>query len=110
MRLFQFLLLILCLASANAFAQENGSFNLFQKLQGLGINLGQSNPQELLPPDEYETAERLLKEVEELSQDSFYGRCLGFQVSSMHCYNQYHNNLKCYLLLTSVYVYTMLSA
>ncbi|MBP6058993.1 MAG: protein-disulfide reductase DsbD [Nitrosomonas sp.] len=52
MRLFQFLLLILCLASANAFAQENGSFNLFQKLQGLGINLGQSNPQELLPPDE----------------------------------------------------------
>lgn len=52
MRLFQFLLLILCLASANASAQENGSFNLFQKLQGLGINLGQNNPQELLPPDE----------------------------------------------------------
>lgn len=52
MRLFQLLLLILCLASANVSAQENGSFNLFQKLQGLGINLGQSNPQELLPPDE----------------------------------------------------------
>ncbi|PXW88403.1 thiol:disulfide interchange protein DsbD [Nitrosomonas sp. Nm84] len=52
MRLIQFFLLILCLASANVSAQENGSFSLFQKLQGLGINLGQSNPQELLPPDE----------------------------------------------------------
>lgn len=52
MRFIQFLLLILCLANTNVFAQENGSFNLFQKLQGLGINLGQSNPQELLPPDE----------------------------------------------------------
>ncbi len=52
MRLFQLLLLILCLASANVSAQENGSFSLFQKLQGLGINLGQSNQQELLPPDE----------------------------------------------------------
>jgi thiol:disulfide interchange protein DsbD len=52
MRLFQYLLLILCLASANVFAQESGSFNLFSKLQGLGINLGQSNQQELLPPDE----------------------------------------------------------
>lgn len=52
MRLIQFFLLILCLASANVSAQENGPFSLFQKLQGLGINLGQSNPQELLPPDE----------------------------------------------------------
>ncbi|WP_297324158.1 protein-disulfide reductase DsbD [Nitrosomonas sp.] len=52
MRLIQFFLLILCLASANVSAQENGSFSLFQKLQGLGINLGQSNPQALLPPDE----------------------------------------------------------
>ncbi|HLP81133.1 MAG TPA: protein-disulfide reductase DsbD N-terminal domain-containing protein, partial [Nitrosomonas sp.] len=34
-------------------AQENGSSSsLFSKLQGLGINLGQTNPQELLPPDE----------------------------------------------------------
>jgi thiol:disulfide interchange protein DsbD len=52
MRLFQFLLLIVCLTGANVSAQESGSFNLFSKLQGLGINLGQSNPQELLPPDE----------------------------------------------------------
>ena len=52
MRLFQSLLLILCLTSANVSAQESSSFNLFSKLQELGINLGQSNPQELLPPDE----------------------------------------------------------
>ena len=52
MRLFQFLLLIVCLTSANVSAQESGSFSLFSKLQELGIHLGQSNPQELLPPDE----------------------------------------------------------
>lgn len=52
MRLFNFLLLIVCLTGANVSAQESGSFNLFSKLQGLGIHLGQSNPQELLPPDE----------------------------------------------------------
>ena len=52
MRIIQFLLLMLCFTSVNLSAQENGSFSLFQKLQGLGINLGQSNPQELLPPDE----------------------------------------------------------
>lgn len=52
MRLIQFLLLILCLVCNQAAAQETGSFNLLQKLQGLGINLGQVNPQELLPPDE----------------------------------------------------------
>ncbi len=52
MRLFQFLLLIVCLTNTPISAQESGSFNLFSKLQGLGINLGQSNPQELLPPDE----------------------------------------------------------
>ncbi|UJP07660.1 MAG: protein-disulfide reductase DsbD [Nitrosomonas sp.] len=52
MRSIQFLLLILCLASTAVSAQESGSFSLFQKLQGLGINLGQSNAQELLPPDE----------------------------------------------------------
>ncbi len=51
MRLIQYLLLILCLTSTNVSAQESGSFNSFSKLQGLGINLGQSNPQELLPPD-----------------------------------------------------------
>ncbi len=43
---------MLCLSCPQAFAQEGGSLNLFQKLHGLGINLGQSNPQELLPPDE----------------------------------------------------------
>ncbi len=52
MRLFQYLLLIICLASTPISAQESGSFSLFSKLQELGINLGQSNPQELLPPDE----------------------------------------------------------
>jgi thiol:disulfide interchange protein DsbD len=52
MRLFQFLLLIACLGSTPVSAQESGSFSLFSKLQELGINLGQSNPQELLPPDE----------------------------------------------------------
>lgn len=51
MRLIHLLLLLL-LFCAPAFAQESGSFSLLQKLQGLGINLGQSNPQELLPPDE----------------------------------------------------------
>ncbi|OQW39366.1 MAG: thiol:disulfide interchange protein [Proteobacteria bacterium SG_bin4] len=45
-------LLLLLLSCAPAFAQESGAFSLLQKLQGLGINLGQSNPQELLPPDE----------------------------------------------------------
>ena len=52
MRLIRFLLLICCLTNTQAFAQETGSFNLLQKLQGLGINLGQTGPQELLPPDE----------------------------------------------------------
>ncbi len=52
MRLIQFLLLLFCLTSTNIAAQESGSFNLFSKLQELGINLGQSNQQELLPPDE----------------------------------------------------------
>ena len=52
MRLFQLLLLIVCLTSTPISAQESGSFSLFSKLQVLGINLGQSNPQELLPPDE----------------------------------------------------------
>lgn len=52
MRLFQFLLLLLSLTSTPISAQESGSFSLFSKLQELGINLGQSNPQELLPPDE----------------------------------------------------------
>lgn len=52
MRLFQFLLLVVCLGSTPVSAQESGSFSLFSKLQELGINLGQSNPQELLPPDE----------------------------------------------------------
>lgn len=53
MRLFQFLLLMICFAGASVSAQENGSSSsLFSKLQGLGINLGQTNPQELLPPDE----------------------------------------------------------
>ena len=52
MRLFQCLLLLACLTGTHVSAQETGSFNLLSKLQGLGINLGQANPQELLPPDE----------------------------------------------------------
>ena len=52
MRSIQLLLLILCLVNTPTFAQEGGSSSLFKKLQGLGISLGQSNPQELLPPDE----------------------------------------------------------
>ncbi|MDR4514004.1 protein-disulfide reductase DsbD [Nitrosomonas sp.] len=53
MRLFPILILLFSLASPNAVAQESGSFgSLFSKLQELGINLGQSNQQELLPPDE----------------------------------------------------------
>lgn len=52
MRLIHLLFLIVCLTGNQATAQETGSFNLLQKLQGLGINLGQTNPQELLPPDE----------------------------------------------------------
>lgn len=42
----------LYLMSVNAIAQENSSSGLFSKLQQLGIKLGQSNSQELLPPDE----------------------------------------------------------
>lgn len=52
MRLIQFLLLLFCLTSVNVSAQEGNSFNLFSKLQELGISLGQSNQQALLPPDE----------------------------------------------------------
>lgn len=52
MRSIQFLLLILCLASTQVCAEEGKSFSLFEKLQGLGIKLGQGNAQELLPPDE----------------------------------------------------------
>lgn len=53
MRLIQLLLLLFVMSCPQVFAQESSSsFSIFQKLQGLGINLGQSNPQELLPPDE----------------------------------------------------------
>ncbi|UJP04663.1 MAG: protein-disulfide reductase DsbD [Nitrosomonas sp.] len=52
MRFIRLLLLMLSLVSAPIAAQESGSFNLLQKLQGLGINLGQAGSQELLPPDE----------------------------------------------------------
>lgn len=52
MRFIQFLLLLFCLTSINVSAQEGGSFNLFSKLQEMGINLGQQNQQALLPPDE----------------------------------------------------------
>jgi len=33
-----------------------------------------------LSPEDYHTAEYLMKEVESLCQEAFYGRCLGFQV------------------------------
>lgn len=36
--------------------------------------------EEALSEEEYKTAERLMIEVENLSQETFYGRCLGFQV------------------------------
>ncbi|HBV21680.1 MAG TPA: thiol:disulfide interchange protein, partial [Nitrosomonas sp.] len=52
MHLFPILLLLFSLTSTNTLAQESGSFSLFNKLQELGINLGQKNTQELLPPDE----------------------------------------------------------
>ncbi len=52
MRLIQFLLLLFCLVSNPIAAQESNSFNLFSKLQELGITLGQADQQELLPPDE----------------------------------------------------------
>ncbi|MBX3640030.1 MAG: protein-disulfide reductase DsbD [Nitrosomonas sp.] len=51
MHLFPILLLLLSFTSSPAVAQEGG-FSLFSKLQELGINLGQHNQQELLPPDE----------------------------------------------------------
>ena len=51
MYFFPIFLLIFSLTSTPAVAQEGG-FSLFSKLQELGINLGQQNPQELLPPDE----------------------------------------------------------
>ena len=37
-----------------------------------------------LSPEDYETAEQLMMEVETLSQETFYGRCLGFQVRLNH--------------------------
>ncbi|MCB1985478.1 MAG: protein-disulfide reductase DsbD [Burkholderiales bacterium] len=52
MHLFSILLLLFSLTSTSAVAQESSSFSLFSTLQELGINLGQKNPQELLPPDE----------------------------------------------------------
>lgn len=52
MRLIHFLLLLFCLTSVNVSAQESSSFNLFSKLQEMGISLGQSNQQALLPPDQ----------------------------------------------------------
>lgn len=52
MRLIHFLLLLFCLTSVNVSAQESSSFNLFSKLQELGISLGQSNQKALLPPDQ----------------------------------------------------------
>ncbi len=42
----------LLLTSVTTYAQESSSSSLFSKLQQLGIKLGQSNSQELLPPDE----------------------------------------------------------
>jgi len=51
MHLFSILLLLFSLTSSPVAAQEGG-FSLFSKLQELGINLGQQNQQELLPPDE----------------------------------------------------------
>jgi len=37
-----------------------------------------------LSPEEYHTAEYLLKDFESLCQEAFYGRCLGFQVECTH--------------------------
>ncbi|MDO8437252.1 MAG: protein-disulfide reductase DsbD [Nitrosomonadaceae bacterium] len=51
MRLPRYLLLLLCVVSINAFAEEKKSFNLLSGLQQLGANLGQ-NEEELLPPDQ----------------------------------------------------------
>ncbi|MEK7842610.1 MAG: protein-disulfide reductase DsbD [Pseudomonadota bacterium] len=51
MRLPRYLLLLLCIVSINAFAEEKKSFNLLSGLQQLGANLGQSE-EELLPPDQ----------------------------------------------------------
>lgn len=42
----------LLLMNVTTYAQESSSSSLFSKLQQLGIKLGQSNSQELLPPDE----------------------------------------------------------
>ena len=37
-----------------------------------------------LSPEEYHTAEYLMKDFESLCQEAFYGRCLGFQVQCSH--------------------------
>jgi len=37
-----------------------------------------------LSPEEYHTAEYLMKDFESLCQEAFYGRCLGFQVELTH--------------------------
>jgi len=36
--------------------------------------------EDALSPEDYHTAQYLMKEVESLCQEAFYGRCLGFQV------------------------------
>tara|TARA_R110002073_G_scaffold114673_3_gene251988 strand:+ start:3440 stop:5365 length:1926 start_codon:yes stop_codon:yes gene_type:complete len=52
MRLISYFLLCFCLLSANASAEEGSAFSLLSELQKLGIDLGQKNQQELLPPDQ----------------------------------------------------------
>jgi len=40
--------------------------------------------EDTLSPEDYHTAQYLMKEVESLCQEAFYGRCLGFQVYYSH--------------------------
>ena len=52
MRISQFFILLFFCVSFSVQAEEDESFSIFSGLQKLGINLGQANQQELLPPDQ----------------------------------------------------------
>lgn len=53
----------------------------------------------VLDPDDYAQAESLMMEVEALSQDPFYGRCLGFQVWTSLTLRIWGPGLLCYFTL-----------
>ncbi len=56
--------------------------------------------EESLTEEEYKQAEKLMGEVEGLSQESFYGRCLGFQVIIIIGLDRVHRIKRQFLLIS----------